>query len=454
MLLKKTILILACLKSACIFAQTDVKYKVIDSLLRTESITDAMTVLEKLRNAPAKDTSDAAYWLRFSKAFYATYSYSDAATALDKAIALKPQQSQYYFEKGLLLNKLNNLESSLVSLERAVALKPEGEYYYWKGIVNQRLKYGLAAQQDYSNAVKKGFSTPELYTNYAILLVEEKRLPEALIQVNHTIALNKQDPSAYSVRSKIHLYLFHVDSACRDAAEAISLGHKRAFEIPDSVCNGNAIIKGRFVGDVCATVGLDSQAIQAYSKAIDAGTDDANVYLNRGYCSYRIKDYKQAEKDYLQALTLPNADRDLLYDDLGVLYFDQSDYLHSIEYSTKRIMLNPKNPVSYIDRGLGFRKLKNYKDAEKDFNTALSIKPDFQRAFGYRAYLFMELGQLQKAYNDADKAIDIDSTYGYAYLVRAQVKYSLGIADYCIDLYQAKKYGEPAAEPIIRSQCK
>ena len=86
--------------------------------------------------------------------------------------------------------------------------------------------------------------------------------------------------------------------------------------------------------------------------------------------------------------------------------------------------------------------MKKYKQAEKDFNTSLKIKPDFFRAFGYRAFLFLDLGQYQKSYDDASRAIKINPEYGYAYLVRAQAKQMLKIPGFCIDYYNAKKYGQ------------
>jgi tetratricopeptide (TPR) repeat protein len=146
--------------------------------------------------------------------------------------------------------------------------------------------------------------------------------------------------------------------------------------------------------------------------------------------------------------------KDLLWDDLSLLYYDQANYEKAIEYSTRRIELNSKNHVPYIDRGLCYRKLKKYKEAEKDFNQSLAIKPDFHRAFGYRAFLYLELGQYQKAFEDASKAVQIDSRYGYGYLMLGQAKQALGRTDFCLDLYYAQKYGEPDAEKVIKQYCK
>jgi tetratricopeptide (TPR) repeat protein len=167
-----------------------------------------------------------------------------------------------------------------------------------------------------------------------------------------------------------------------------------------------------------------------------------------------LKDYVNAEKDYLHALTFPTTASDIIYDNLSLLYFETGNYQKAIEWSTKRIQMNPKNHVAYIDRGLSYRQLKKYKDAEKDYNTSLSIQPDFFRAFGYRASLFLEKGDYTKAFEDASKAIELNPKYGFAYGVLAQAKKQLGHPDYCVDFYKAKEFGEPDAQTAINEWCK
>src|SRR5690606_26984963 len=124
------------------------------------------------------------------------------------------------------------------------------------------------------------------------------------------------------------------------------------------------------------------------------------------------------------------------------------------EYINKRIELNPKNHVAYIDRGLNYRKLKKYAEAKQDFNKSLEISPNFFRAFGYRAYLNLEIGNLFKAYEDALKSVEIYPEYDYGYLVLGQAKIELGMLDYCNDFYKAKRLGNPEADEAILKFCK
>lgn len=442
-------------------AQTTKKYKDIDTLINTYSMIDAMTALKKLKENYAKDTVDAEYWLRYSKANYTFYKYEDAKAGINRALKLNPGNANYHYEKGLLYNRIGQSDSALAPLEKAISIEVKGEYYFWKGIVNQQLKKNQAAEMDYTKAIENKFENAELYNNFCIILAENEKYEKALEIVNKSIALNRKFPQAYSARCKINFFLYNFEAACADRDTANNMGYKKTFTLPDSVCKGTETQKIQYLSDIFAFSGLYKSAIEAYSKLINNNVLKPDYFLNRGYCYYKLKDYVNAEKDYATAeksfssakvLDIPALD--LLYDNLSLLYFDQNNFKKASDYSTKRIELNPRNHVPYIDRGLSYRKMKKYKEAEIDFNKSLEIKPDFFRAFGYRSYLFLELKQYQKAYDDAAKSVKLNPKYGYGYMMLGQSKQALGMKDFCIDFYTALKYDGPEAEEAIKQYCK
>ncbi|KFF06591.1 tetratricopeptide repeat protein [Flavobacterium reichenbachii] len=452
--MKKKLFIILILFSITLQAQKDIKYHEIDSLIETNSMINSMNAIKKLKEDFSKDSNNSNYWLRYSKASFVFFRYEDASSSIDKAIQLNPNDSELYFEKGMLNNKIDKLDIALQAFEKAVEIKKAGKYFYWKGIVNQQLGNIQSTENDYQAAIANKFESPELFNNFAILLAENGNNEKALVMINKAINLDNKFARAYSARAKINFSLLNFDSACKDGKYAIKLGHRNPFQIPDSICNGTLNQKLQFAADMFAVSKSYRQGITAYTMLINNKAAKSDNFLNRGYCYFQIKDYVNAEKDYLKALSLPKAALDQIYDNLSLLYFDLKNFEKSIVYSTKRIALNPENHVPYIDRGLCYRKLKNYADAEKDFNKSLELKPDFFRAFGYRSFLFLELGQYQKSLDDAGKSIKINPKYGYGYMVRAQAKQQTGIPDFCEDYYNAKKYGEPDAEKGIKEYCK
>ena len=452
--MKKILFIILTILTFNLYGQTDIKYQEIDSLIESNSMINSINAIKKLKEDFAKDSINSNYWLRYSKASFNFFRYEDATLSIDKAIKLKPNDSELYFEKGLLNNKIHKLEIALQAFEKAVEIKEVGKYFYWKGIVNQQLRKIQSAENDYQTAIENKFESPELFNNLAILLAEGGKNEKALVMINKAINLDNKYPEAYNARAKINFSLLNFDSACKDGKYAIKLGHKDPFQLPDSICNGTLNKKLQFAADIFAVNKSYNEGIIAYTLLINNKVAKSDNFLNRGYCYFQIKEYLNAEKDYLKALMLSQTLMDLIYDNLSLLYFEMNNFEKSIKYSTKRIELNPKNHIPYIDRGLCYRKLKNYSSAEKDFNKSLELKPDFFRAFGYRGFLFLELGQYNKSFEDASKSIKINPKYGYGYIVLAQAKQQLGLSDYCNDYYNARKYGEPDAEKGIKEFCK
>ena len=434
-------------------AQTN-QYKVIDSLIETNSMTNAINVLKNLKENFIKDSVNAAYWLRYSKASYIAFRYEEAATSIEKAIRKSPNDSELYFEKGLMYNKLDKIEQALTAFQKAIKIKKDGKYFYWKGIINQQLRKIDSTENDYQTAINLKFENVELYNNFAILLAESERFEKALTIVNKAIKLDNKFASAYGIRAKINFSLLNFDGACADEIYAIKLGYRNPLRFPDTFCNGNQNQKLELAANLFAVKKSYKQAVLAYSMLIANNVLKSDFFLNRGYCYYQQKDYLNAEKDYLKALTLPKPTTEQIYNNLSLLYFDTNKFEKSIAYSTKSIALNPENYVRYIDRGLCYRKLRNYSNAEKDFNKSLEIKPDFHRAFGYRAFLYLEQSQFKKAFEDASKSVEINPQYAYGYIVLAQAKQELGLPNYCEDYYNAKKYGDPDAETALKKFCK
>ncbi len=435
-------------------AQTNVNYTDIDPLISKNSMSDALTALSNLKVNHKNDTADPGYWIRFSQASYTCFRYQDAVNGINKAVRLGPANAECYFEKGMLYNKMGVIDTAKNAFDKAIKIAPAGKYYYWRGIIHQQLKNNINAESDYRNAIAMNFESAELYTNLGILFSDQEKYPEAVAYATKALTLNKNYAPAYVTREKAYVCMMNIDSACADMKSATALRYRNVFFIPDSICNGSEAKKLEFAAEVLISSLKYKQSIVAYSGLIDKKIYRSDYFLNRGYAYYQLKEYANAEKDYLMALTLPNPAKDLIYDNLSLLYFDQDLFLQSIEYSTKRIELNPRNPVPYIDRGLCYRKLKRYTEAEADFNTSLEIKPDFHRAFAYRAFLYLELDQYVKAAVDAEKAIIIDPKYGYGYLVLAQAEQRIGKPDFCKSFHNAKKYGEPDADIAIMQYCK
>lgn len=432
------------------------KYREVDSLIQTNSIINSLNALKLLDGKFQKDSSTSVYWIKYAQACQVAYKHEEAFRSIDKAIHLDAKNADAYYQKGRFYYEINkDLVNAIAQFDHALLLQKKGAYYFYRGIYRQLSDSLKGAMEDYDHATALNVQDQGLFRNYAILLMKGDDPGKALTLINKAIALDPKVPENYSTRAEIYLLLVDPEKCCTAFEEATAHGYTKPSDIRKYICEENTSAnKYPITGDVLFKMEKYGDAVKAYTKAIELEKDSSRYYLNRGYCYYKMKDYPNAEKDYLMAMSLNYSGKDLLYDDLSLLYFDEERFDKTIEYASKRIELDPKNHVPYIDRGLAYRKLKKYKEAEKDFNTSLSIKPDFYRAFGYRGFLYLELGKYELALADGQKSVAYQPTYGYGYLVVGQAKQYLKMDNYCLDFFTAKKYNVPDADEAIKKYCK
>lgn len=118
-------------------------------------------------------------------------------------------------------------------------------------------------------------------------------------------------------------------------------------------------------------------AISSYSKAIDLGIADANMYFYRGmmYGKYKQEDAK-AIKDY-----------------------------------SKAIELEPKYSRAYLNRALAYSFLKMHDKAITDYNKMVELRPDDLRlVLDLRAQSYYAKGDYKMAWLDVDKANELGVT--------------------------------------------
>jgi tetratricopeptide (TPR) repeat protein len=452
------LLLFLCICIINLTAQPSVKkYTLIDSLYNSSSVLDNKTALQLIEKVKNKDSSQSVFWVMYAKAASRMYKTTKAFEYLERALKINPKNDEAIFEKAkLLYEKEDNLEEAITTLEKAISINKFGSYYFYYGIYNQLQNDNTKAILNYETAIKLKCTDDGLHRNFAILLFTNNKAEKALEVIKQGIALYPNSGTNYITMGEVYSFLLDVDNACKSFEIAYAKGYKNKNDLSQLLCkNDRAKNKFSILGDAFVKLNSFEMAIKSYTKAIVQEKDSMFLYLNRGYCYYTIKDYKNAEIDYLKAVSLSRKEEDLLYDNLSLLYFDMKDYTKSIEFSSKRITLNPKNYTAYLDRGLAYRKLKNYVKAEQDFDKSLALKPDFFRAFGYKAFLYLEQEQYQKAYDLAKKAVTINPEYGYGYVVLGEAKKALKLPDYCDDFANGKKYGEPYyADEAIKIYCK
>ncbi|TAE54257.1 MAG: tetratricopeptide repeat protein [Nostocales cyanobacterium] len=177
-------------------------------------------------------------------------------------------------------------------------------------------------------------------------------------------------------------------------------------------------------------------AIADCSQVLNLSPQDSEAYLHRGLAKYRQGDYEAAIKDYNQTLMIKSDDFRAYYN-LGIALAAQGNFDQAITNYHKAINNIPRNDTErnfiladiYNDRGLAYFDLQNLSAAMENFNLAIELNSDNERAYFNRGCICGRNGDNLGAKYDFSQVIRLNP-------INAQAHLNLGIANYNLGYYQ------------------
>lgn len=143
----------------------------------------------------------------------------------------------------------------------------------------------------------------------------------------------------------------------------------------------------------------------------------SNILLNRSKIRREAGDHNGALGDSKKSILL-NPRNPGAYCNRGVIYEKMGLTSEAIKNYSMAISLNRKYSSAYYNRGSIFGVQGKYDKAVEDFNEAISIDPGFTLSYLNRAIAYKKMGRVDKAIQDYDKIIEIDPGYAQAYCNR------------------------------------
>jgi tetratricopeptide (TPR) repeat protein len=113
--------------------------------------------------------------------------------------------------------------------------------------------------------------------------------------------------------------------------------------------------------------------------------------------------------------------------------YEEKDAHTQIDYYTKAMEYNPRDPLAYYNRAFAFNELNQYENAIKDLNVTIEIDPSYTNAYINRGLAYSNLKLDENALADYTKAIELDPLSALAYGNRGMVNYDLKRYDKCIE---------------------
>jgi serine/threonine protein kinase len=224
--------------------------------------------------------------------------YRGALAEYDRAIELKPEDSNLYNNRGLLKHeKLEDYPGALADYDQAIKFDDNSAIAYEnRGFLkHQKLDDPQGALADYDRSIKIDDNSAIAHNNRGLLKYEKLQdYSGALADYNQAIKLDEDDAITYNNRGLLkHEKLQDYQGALADYNQAIKLDSKYVLAY-----GGRGLLRHEKLQDY-------QGALADYDRAIKLDSKYVIAYSNRGLLKHeKIKNYQGALTDYNLAVEI------------------------------------------------------------------------------------------------------------------------------------------------------
>lgn len=350
-------------------------------------------------------------------------------------------------------------------------------------LINGR-KYGDAFEK-LNAAIKADANCASAYLMRAGVLADAGQNVRAAADFNKAISLDQQNPDYYNARGFFYLTRQQYQPAIKDFSVTLKLNPTHA-----QACNHRGV--------AYVALAQYKAAVNDFTRALKITPENFDAYNNRGFAHYQTGDYESAISDFNSALRFNEKCLDA-YNNRGLAHFKTEQYDLAIEDFTQAIQLDKlsakyyrsrrevylkagltaearadfdkvmwlqelarkhqivqkstKDPAAWTQRGLHLVKGGEFETAEKDFQNALKLDPQFAAACLGLAELNFKQGKTKEALAECDKAAKLGAGEEAASL-RGDICLKLNQLDSAIAAFEeAQRFDTKVAEAyLLRSQ--
>lgn len=180
--------------------------------------------------------------------------------------------------------------------------------------------------------------------------------------------------------------------------------------------------------------GKYADAVDAFTRAIQANPNSAEAYAGRGLAKRGLNDNSGAMADVTRALELDPKNADA-YRGRSMIKRGQNDYQGALSDADRSVQLAPNNYRAYLTRGLAKNGLNDLNGALADYTRAIELNPAYASSYLYRGNALLSLKDNRGALADLNHFIATNQSNSSAYNNRGLAKERLGdiqgaMADY------------------------
>ena len=349
------------------------------------------------RSTPAGQREHARVLGNVALAYERVRNYKAAVDYGTRSLELAPNDPGTLRNRAIALDKLERFEEAEADIRKALSLRPEeGGLYYVLGNVLANLGRGKVALEAYDRAVELLPKHWDAWYNRGVLLRRLGRDEDAFRDQTQVIKNSPKHALAYYERGMIQAQAGRFRNALDDVETFLALE-------PDDV--PGLILRGQIHADLKINLDPLEQSEQDLTRAIQVDPKNSSAYRARGLTRYRATNWAGAIADYRKYLQLSpnNSNPSGILNDIAVAHQNAGQFEEAIKTFGEALAIR-QTPSLLTNRGNVYLEQGDLILASADFDAAIKLNKDFDRAWGLRAQVRLRSEDWAGAIADLDLA--------------------------------------------------
>ena len=315
--------------------------------------------------------------------------YEEAAEALANALKAMPHNAEALSNYGNVLTVLGHLEEALMAYEAALTLKPVPVFWFNRGLVLMRLQRFADAVASYDRALAQAPDYAEALQARAGAFCEMGQFHDALASAEAALALRPDMVDALYLRGAALWRLKRFDAAL----DSYNLALAAAPGAP-TILNSKGVL-------LCS-MGRYEAALDSFAAALAAQPDFVDSIVNRGIALASLNRHQAALDSFDQALALRPDHRDALNNKASVLTALEQ-FEAALDVYAEALTLAPADATALFNRAVTFSHLHRHVDALAGFDAVLAAHPEHPHALSGLASAALSLNDWSRTGEIADR---------------------------------------------------
>jgi tetratricopeptide (TPR) repeat protein len=194
-------------------------------------------------------------------------------------------------------------------------------------------------------------------------------------------------------------------------------------------------------GEAWAQAGFCNEKLGRHSEAIEASKKAVNIrpsaesYFNIGLANYYLKQYRESEQAYRQAIKIDPYNAADAYYALGLTYRDSGQFDEEIQAYKHALRLKPDYASAYDRMGQRYLQLKKYNEAIEAFKQLSVLRPGDANSQNSLGEAYEAMNKHEESVEAFRQAIRLKPDFGKAYYNLGKTLLAQGNRDAALEQY-------------------